>query len=691
MLNLYFAGGQSKPFDVVVSGALGDYGLVESLPAPKLEVVAVDEQTGEIEQTGHVVVEVDPALNVRAEKLVGCESELLSSVSSWLAPAQQQLARLALRYRTPEYSAQFQLSPRKPIIHCTTVSNVRVTQRTVEETVLLDFTIQEAGIRSLSFLLPASMSDARISAPMLRQKTIAPLAGDKSGRLRVQLELQEEVMNNLRVLVEDDRLLTGEKYLAPIPEVETGETDQRYVTLESAGRDEIVVDQRESVDPVGSEQAEWRMLSAMLGRGLTQAYCVKFAAAQPQLVLRAQDRKAVETATARIGLSKAILAIDAQGAYRGTQLYRVDNSLEQYLVVRLPEGAELWTAHVAGEPVKPAADSASDTVRIPLVKTAPGDADFPVVLKYGGHLGRLAALDSVKFPLMRTVNIHVELSQVELYAPQSYDWFDFGGTMRMAQNEGDLAAGLLEYNTRQIGLAIRSLRSDDTFASTRAANNLKALQADAARLKQSALGYSNNPELSRQLLSNSNIQEGLEAEINAPAAEGRKESEVDNRSRLGNFYRSQAGSRANDVVSQSGENFQPQAAPPAGQCARRGRAGANAGCAQLVCQEIKILAKPPRRSPAGRPRSPRTRGRPAYVGSSFVGSGYGSPGGADGGPTVAALRVAKQADQADELDGKSVKERESSGTKAQNQVQRYAERLEQQQQATPNRDQISNT
>ncbi len=153
LLSLYFAGGQSKSFDVVLIGTLGEYGAVESVAAPKLEVVSADEQPGAIEQSGDIVVEADPALNVRAEKLEGCESELLSKVSGWLAPAQQQLARLAIRYRSPNFSAQFQLSPRKPIVHCTTVSNVRVTQRTVEETILLDFNIQDAGIRSLSFLL----------------------------------------------------------------------------------------------------------------------------------------------------------------------------------------------------------------------------------------------------------------------------------------------------------------------------------------------------------------------------------------------------------------------------------------------------------------------------------------------------------------------------------------------------------
>ena len=320
-----------------------------------------------------------------------------------------------------------------------------------------------------------------------------------------------------------------------------------------------------AVDPVTPEQSQWQTLSALLGRGLTQAYSVASGAAQPRLVLRAQDRAAVETAGARIGLAKATLAVDAQGVYRGTQLYRLDNSTEQYLVVRLPEGARLWTAHVAGEPVKPATDKTTDTVRIPLIKTAAGDADYPIVLTYGGQLPPLTALDRVVFPLIRTVNINVELSQVELFAPESFRWFDFGGTMRLVNDEGYLAAGLVEYNTKQIGVALQALQSEDSYARARATNSLKSLQADAVRLKQSARDYLGNEELAQQLKRNTQVQQGLENQLNSPLEANQAVDELDNRSRLGTFYRSQSGSRANDVVSQTAENFAPAAIqPPSG-------------------------------------------------------------------------------------------------------------------------------
>ena len=75
-------------------------------------------------------------------------------------------------------------------------------------------------------------------------------------------------------------------------------------------------------------------------------------------------------------------------------MLHVDNSTEQLLEIRLPEGADLWTARVAGEAVKPtvvagAADRGS--VRIPLIKTAPGDLDYEVVLKYGGRMPAMGA------------------------------------------------------------------------------------------------------------------------------------------------------------------------------------------------------------------------------------------------------------------------------------------------------------
>ena len=80
--------------------------------------------------------------------------------------------------RTP---ASCGLSPRTPEVVCDTVTNVRVTDRAIEETIFLNYSIRNAGIHELTFLLPASMADARISTPMLRRKTVAPVDPKAAG------------------------------------------------------------------------------------------------------------------------------------------------------------------------------------------------------------------------------------------------------------------------------------------------------------------------------------------------------------------------------------------------------------------------------------------------------------------------------------------------------------------------------
>ena len=48
--------------------------------------------------------------------------------------------------------------------------------------------------------------------------------------------------------------------------------------------------------------------------------------------------------------NSVVRVVDAHGAYRGVQTYKVDNQTEQYLVVTLPQDAVLFSAEVAGKP-----------------------------------------------------------------------------------------------------------------------------------------------------------------------------------------------------------------------------------------------------------------------------------------------------------------------------------------------------
>ena len=142
----------------------------------------------------------------------------------------------------------------------------------------------------------------------------------------------------------------------------------------------------------------------------------------------------------------------------------------------LPAGARLWTAfgrRRAGEASRCRRRPQPGVVRIPLVKTAEGEGDYLVELKYGGRLQLTGAFGSVSFPLIRETNINVEQSQVRLLLPDSQQWFNFQGTMRLVQDESELERGFQSYLNKRIQEATQALSSSSDYTKVRAAVNLK--------------------------------------------------------------------------------------------------------------------------------------------------------------------------------------------------------------------------
>jgi len=557
LLVVYLATGQVGEVSIILQGKLGETRPLAAVDVPRIEVLGVRRQQGDI------VVQADPAFDVHADRSVmkNLETVPLGRTYTWLASGQRRLAALALHYKRPDYAGRLVLTARTPKVNCYTVTNVRVTDRALEEMILLDFGIENAGIREVAFRLPDWMRDARVRVPGLRLQTVEDAPG---GMVRIRLELQDQLLGRLRVLVENDRLLTSGTHEAPIPVVETGTTDSRYVALESAGRDEVVVEAADGIDTLGRQQAEWRRVAGLLQGGMTQAYLVRPGAEKPRLTFSTRKRKTVKTAEARIGLAWTLLVVDSSGAYRGQVVYHVDNRTEQYLEIELPEGAELWTAQVAGRPVKPvksAAAGKADGVLLPLVKTEEGDLDYPVVLKYAGTMGDLGGLGTEEFPLVRTVNVHVERSQVELLLPTDYAWFLFRGTMRQEGQAGDLEAEIAGYQKEQVTRLMEAAASANPFAQARAQANLKNLSEQITffndAITQSVRGRDNR-NLQLNVSSNTLLLKQAEQTLKAQDEAGGKQLYLSNAGNLWKAYGDQYVQRDRNIVQDSGANWEAE-------------------------------------------------------------------------------------------------------------------------------------
>ena len=555
VLTLVLGAGQRGQVPIVITGKVNGTDGTEAVMLPRFKVLGVDRQEGDL------VVQADPATDVTVRDLVNCQSVLMSRVYDWLEPAQRALARLAIHYQDPNYSGTLVLADRVPDVSCQTVTSIRVTDRAIEETILLDLHVRDAGVREVVFLVPDRLADAKISVPLLRQKTVAAVEANPQWA-RVKLELQDAVIGRLRVLIEDDRLLRYDTQQAPIPIVETGRTDQRFVTLENLGRDEAVVESHHGLEPLNRQQAQRHALARLLASGAGQSYVASNRVAEPRFAFRANTRQTVTTAGARIGLAQTLLVLDPSGAYRAAMVYRVDNSTEQFLEVELPPDAQLWTARVAGEPVKPARstnDQAPPRVRIPLIKTAPGELDYEVVLKYAGRIAQLDRLTAVSFPLIQSININVELSQARLYLPQTHRWFDFGGSMGRVTQAGDLEAGFLSYKTRQVKRLVETLQDDNAYAQVRASRNIADLKKELGAYQSRLGSYAGNEELKRQQASQSEVLELAQREAQRLEPKPRGLADVGNRARLYELWTTQQNARSAKVIEDMGANFEAQA------------------------------------------------------------------------------------------------------------------------------------
>lgn len=551
-VQIQLAEGRKDSFSVVLRGVLGQDGAVDDLHVPRILVQGAKSQTGEI------AVQVDAAFDLSVEPIKECKEVPPSEAYEWLVAAQRTLTRTVLSTSGNSYDAKLKLTPRTPDVSVTTITNARVTESTVEETILMDFDITQAGIRSLSFLLPHELKDARITAPMLRTRTMEPATQDAAGPMRIKLAFQDEIMGRIRVLVEHDRPLTADAINVHRPSVETGSTKRVFASFESAGRDEVVVDQSTGFDPVVPGQREWAQLTNLVGFQLTQAYIAT--GSDPILTLKLHERVAVETTGARIGLARTLLVADASGAYRATQRYVVDNRSEQFLDVDLPKDATLWSVEVAGKSVKPAKPANTTTdrlVRIPLTKTAAGDLDFEVVFKYGGVLPTLGALRQVDFPMLCAVNIPIELSQATLYLPEEFRWLDFGGTMRLVDDRDELAAGYVQYQTRQTERLGLALANQSPFAQARAANNLQEVKSKIDRLRKNVRGE--NQSLTQQFLSNEDTLERVQQQQAQIDLQTAAVHDLDNRGKLSNCFDVQQVDLSRNTLQVAADNFDESA------------------------------------------------------------------------------------------------------------------------------------
>ena len=167
-------------------------------------------------------------------------------------------------------------------------------------------------------------------------------------------------------------------------------TNRRYVMIENAGRDEVVVeeDKLREMDALGPRQKQWETLKAILGHEMTMAYLASPDARQPRLSFHTAiaRRRGDGEGQHRPGRNHAG-ASTPTGPIAGNWPCGSTTPPSSFWKSGCPRAAELWTARVAGEPVKPTAVPGSTD---PRGRADSADQDRPrrIVLRGGAEIRR---------------------------------------------------------------------------------------------------------------------------------------------------------------------------------------------------------------------------------------------------------------------------------------------------------------
>ncbi|MCL2348073.1 MAG: hypothetical protein FWC50_07390, partial [Planctomycetaceae bacterium] len=496
------------------------------LPDEKFDLPILLPQTHE-NVAQYFVIQTDPAFDAGLDETNNFTT-MGNTVPNWITPEQRSLCRLQLFASTSgelfrKVSAKLTLIPREPVVTVESITNMQVNSQSVEESVLLDFNIQNAGIRSVQFEIPKRMADARIDAPLLQRKELKE--SENGETVLVTLLLQDEIMNEFRVLIRNNReLVSGKHYDATIPKIRTGRVLNQYVVLENAGSlDELQIgDGKDGGKPVNMrkisrQHKEWGNLAAILGGNATEAYLAagdnaagdnaagdNAAGDDPRLEFSMVRRETVKMSGARIGLAETRIVLDENGDYLAEQIYRIDNKTEQFLDLKLPAGAELWVVRILtnqewdarqagasgdfGQPVKPTtlgkespvvdespihgvqSVKAATHVRIPIIKTEVGDLDYIVRVVYAGKCGKIQWLSKLDMPFIEVLNIPVAASYASLQLPEQYK-FQFDGTMSKV-DQAVVSRTVSQYEAQKIADLKQTAQTGSPYEQARAISNL---------------------------------------------------------------------------------------------------------------------------------------------------------------------------------------------------------------------------
>jgi hypothetical protein len=424
-------------------------------------------------EEGAIVLAVKDGLKLQPlGKLKGWEPVDINQERHWL-PLQdrQESPRLAYTMKSAVRHGQIEVSKLAPQIRGDFTMHAQVFHEVVRYRVHMAFEIERSGARFFSFLLPTRFGDrVEINAPNRRELTVQDVTlGDKTFKeYRVELQSAVSGLYEMTFVIED---LAGKNGEIRFPElvITNVERSRGYILVEKDAQvyDELVLEGSRDVGKIDAAN-----VPALPPERTPFSFIAAYKVQQPksgvtdwEIVYRLKKVRMGQGPEAVIDWVRLTSVIHKDGRIQSKGKYRVRNRRLQFLALKMPAGAKVWSLRVAGK-AKRVYENSDGHLLLPLPKRVEADLSFDVEVVYETQLGKTLTFMSdirPRAPTVATLGLRPKQSYWSVYVPEEFDYFNIKSNMKPSF-EAEQQTSIVEKAVQEIALLAEVAQKDGQSA-----------------------------------------------------------------------------------------------------------------------------------------------------------------------------------------------------------------------------------
>ncbi|MBN2374621.1 hypothetical protein JXL19_12635 [bacterium] len=330
---------------------------------------------------------------------------------------------LAVQWYGKKAAPEAQKIPAK--IYAQSYSLVSIEDDALKVNMDIEFNILHAGIDELALLIPEGLNILSVKGQGVGKWRES--RRDDRRVLYIKLDYEHKGIFLVTIEYEKTLLEAANRFSFSTLEVLEAVKDTGYLGLELKSGAEVNLIKYEGLEKIAVQKLPQQLFQKSLKPLI---FGFKYLKHPCQLELDIRRNPKVSVTMAVIDSANAVSFFTEDGKIVHRIIYEVRNQLKQFLKIRLPEGAELWSVFVGDKPSEPAREK--DLLYIPLIRSREegrGLKPFRIEIVYYQKAGPFSAFGKKSILLPRVTEIIVSKILWSLYLPKDYNFLYFGGTL----------------------------------------------------------------------------------------------------------------------------------------------------------------------------------------------------------------------------------------------------------------------